>query len=200
MFQCTILPDVAFIGGGAEVAYWLQLKTLFAHYHVFYPAILLRQSVLLIDNQQTKLREQTGLDVRSIFGDEQELIKNYISAHTNGEWQTSHEAAEMETIFQTLRQKATSLDPTLSKSAEAALTKIKYQLSVLEKKMLRAEKKKMEVQLQRITRLKAALFPGNSLQERTNNFTEYYLQYGSAFLDIVKDGIEPLSNKFLVIE
>jgi len=29
-----ILPNIAFIGGGGELAYWLQLKDLFNHYHV----------------------------------------------------------------------------------------------------------------------------------------------------------------------
>lgn len=200
LYQETILPNVAFIGGGAEVAYWLQLKTLFAHYKVFYPAILLRQSVLWIKPLQTKQLAQLELTVGDIFKPQLQLEHDYVAKHSTNEWQTQGEAKAMEHIFLSLKDKATTLDPTLRSAAEAALTKMKYQLTVLEKKMLRAEKRKVQTQLSRITRLKNVLFPNNSLQERVENFSEYYLQYGAAFFDVVKDGIEPLELTFLVVE
>ncbi|MCW3123210.1 MAG: hypothetical protein JWQ38_2702 [Flavipsychrobacter sp.] len=200
MYQETILPDVAFIGGGAEVAYWLQLKTLFQHYNVFYPSIHLRQSALWIDTLQTKQRSQLELSVGDIFKPEVDIVREYISKHAGTEWQTRQETTAIESIFSNLKEKATSIDPTLKASAEAALAKMKHQLDVLEKKMLRAEKKKMSVQLSRITKLKAAVFPNNSLQERVDNFSEYYLQYGPAFMDTTLAGIDALSPKFLVVE
>jgi len=199
LFQETILPDVAFIGGGAEVAYWLQLKTLFAHYNVFYPVVMLRQSALWIDEQQDRSRLQAGLSIEQIFRKEDDLINEYVAANSNDDWHTTTEAAQMQELLQLLENKANRVDATLQLAARAALAKIQHQLSVLEKKMLRAEKRKMQVQLDRITRAKAALFPNNSLQERTDNFLEYYLGHGAAFFDMVKDGIEPLSNKFMIV-
>ncbi len=200
LYQETILPDVAFIGGGSEVAYWLQLKTFFAHYKVFYPAILLRQSVLWIGATESKLREQMELSVPDIFKQEVQLVREYVTKHSTDDWQTNEETEAIETIFQSLKQKATSLDPTLSAAAEAALTKMRHQLLALEQKMLRAEKRKMQTHVSRITKLKNILFPANSLQERVENFSEYYLQYGTSFLDTIKNGIDPLKNEFLIIE
>ncbi len=201
LYQETILPNVAFIGGGAEVAYWLQLNTLFEHYKVFYPVILLRQSALWIGDAQVKLRKQLSLSTSEIFKQEVQLVRDYISANSTDAWQTDEETKAIEAIFTGLKQKATSLDPTLRSAAEAALAKMRHQLTTLEKKMLRAEKKKMQTQLLKITRLKNALFPRNSLQERVENFTEYYLKYGPAYLDILKDGMEPLyNNNFMVVE
>ncbi len=200
LYQETILPNVAFIGGGAEVAYWLQLMTLFEHYHVFYPTILLRQSVLWIDHTQSQLRKQLLLSTEEIFKPEVQIVRDYVSANSTDAWQTNEETKAIETIFQGLRQKAVSLDPTLGSSAEAALAKMRRQLTTLEKKMLRAEKRKMQTQLLKITRLKNVLFPRNSLQERVENFSEYYLRYGSAFFDVLKEGIKPLADQFLVIE
>ncbi len=199
LFQETILPNVAFIGGGAEVAYWLQLKTLFQHYNVFYPSIHLRQSVQWIGIAETDLMNALELSIPDIFKPEQQLIRAYITKHSSNEWQTNEENSVIENIFKSLRQKATSLDPTLGPAAEAALTKMRHQLQAMELKMLRAEKRKMGTQIARIERLKKALFPGNNLQERVENFTEYYLEYGSSFFDIIMQGIDPLSHKFLVI-
>jgi len=200
LYQETILPNVAFIGGGAEVAYWLQLKTLFEHYKVFYPCILLRQSVLWVSAPQGQLRLQLELGVSDIFKPEQQLAIAYVSSHTSGEWKTDAETAAIENIFQSLQKKATDLDPTLTEGAAAALAKMKHQLRTLEKKMLRAEKKKMNIPVQRIAHLKSALFPNNSLQERVDNFMEYYLAHGNTFFETVKEGIKPLNSDFLVIE
>lgn len=200
LYQETILPNVAFIGGGAEVAYWLQLKTLFLHYKVFFPSIHLRQSVLWISETQARLRNQLALTIPDIFKPELQLERDYVSRHTSADWQTGEETQEIENILNRLKQKANAIDPTLRASAEATLTKMKRQSDVLEKKMLRAEKKKMDVQIQRIARLKSSLFPGNNLQERVDNFSEYYLQYGAAFFDIIKEGLKPLDAQFLVIE
>jgi bacillithiol synthase len=192
LYQETILPNVAFVGGGAEVAYWMQLRTVFEHYKVFYPTVLLRQSVLWIGETQAKLRQQMGLSSVDIFKPELDLIHEYIAKHSTDDWQTNEERKAIEAIFADLKQKASDLDPTLRSSAEAALTKMRHQLTVLEKKM--------QTQLSRITRLKTVLFPANSLQERVENFSEYYLQYGPSFFDTIKDGINALEANFLVIE
>jgi len=200
ILQESILPDVAFIGGGAEVAYWLQLKPLFNHYKVFYPAVLLRQSVLWISPVQGKMVSQLQFTLKDIFKPEGELVKEYVTRNSSDDWQTGKEDAAMEKILAALKQKAGSIDPTLSRSSDAVLTKIKYQLQVLEKKMLRAEKRKMQVQLDRIERMKSSLFPNGGLQERIENFAAYYLQYGKEYFDVLKDAMQPLGAQFLILE
>ncbi len=199
-FQETILPNVAFIGGGAEVAYWLQLKTVFAHYKVFFPQILLRQSALWIEPHSAHRLAQLHLSVADIFREEHVLLREYMLKYSQADWQTGEEAKTMEDVLNGLRDKAASLDPTLRSSAEAVLTKIKYQLQVLEKKMLKAEKRKMHETVGKITKLRELLFPGGGLQERVENFAGYYVQYGSGFIDTLYEGTLPLGNKFLVVQ
>lgn len=199
MFQELILPDIAFIGGGAEVAYWGQLSELFDHYHIPFPAVILRQSVLWIDEQAALQQQKLGLETEALFQPEQDIFNRYIAQHSNADWQTAREKEQFSTLLEQLSQKAISLDPTLERAAAAVRAKIGKQLDVLEKKMIRAEKRKMNVELNRISRLKASLFPGGSLQERTDNFTEYYLRHGHDFFDKVYNAIQPLENKFLVI-
>lgn len=199
LFQESILPDVAFIGGGAEVAYWLELKAVFDNYKVFYPVVLLRQSVLWMNGQQNKLRQQLGFSVADVFKSESSLIRGYISKHSSNNWHTDEEAAAIKNILAQLKEKANALSPTLQASAEAAFAKMNHQLQVLEKKMLRAEKRKMQDQLQRISRLKNSIAPNNVLQERYENFIGYYAAMGSSFFDILYKYIEPLCNEFMVL-
>ena len=200
LFQETILPNVVFIGGGAEVAYWLQLKPLFEHFKVFYPSIHLRQSVLWMPKSQADLRNKLGFTNAEIFKPVLDLQREYINNHTDNAWQIGDETKELEAIIERLKSKADHIDATLGPAASAALTKMKKQLDALEKKMLRAEKRKLDTEMERIIRLKSVLFPNASLQERIENFMEYYLEYGPQFLDIIKEGILPLNPHFLVVE
>lgn len=200
VFQETILPNIAFIGGGAEVAYWLQLMPVFDHYRVFYPSIHLRQSVLWIENRQAKMRTQLDISITDLFKPETELVHDFIRTNSSDDWQTTTEMHNIDQALLQLKQKAIRLDPTLKASAEAALAKMRHQVEVLEKKMLRAEKRKMQQVVEQIGKLKNALFPGNGLQERIENFLHYYLTYGPIFFDMLKDHIEPLKHEFLVAE
>ncbi|OSZ79450.1 bacillithiol biosynthesis cysteine-adding enzyme BshC [Chitinophagaceae bacterium IBVUCB1] len=199
LYQESILPDVAFIGGGAEVAYWLELKAAFDNYKVFYPPVLLRQSVLWMNGQQNKLRQQLGFEVADVFKSEAALIRGYMSRHSTGNWQVDEETTAIQGILHQLKEKATKLDPTLQASADAAFAKMTHQLQILEKKMLRAEKRTMQDQLQRISRLKNSIAPNNVLQERYENFIGYYAAMGAAYFDTLYKRTEPLRNAFLVL-
>ncbi len=200
ILQESILPNVAFIGGGSEVAYWLQLKPLFEHYSVFFPPVLLRQSVLWIPAAYTVLRKKLGFNHEDLTASEADLIRLFITSHSTGDWHTTAESREIEQIMARIAQKATTLDPTLETAAAATLSKIKKQLLRLEEKMYRAEKRKQETHIRQIEKLKAALFPGGNLQERTENFMPWFIQYGPAYFDLLKESMQPEKNEFLVIE
>lgn len=199
VFQETILPDVAFIGGGAEVAYWLQLKTAFEHYHVFYPAILLRQSVQWIPEDADKRRKDLHLSFQELFLPKEELLNTYFLKQAKEELNIDEETNELDILLEKLKTKATHVDATLEYSADAVQKKINYQLDILRKKMLRAEKKKHAVIVERIEKLKQRLFPNGGLQERVENFIEYYPLYGDAFFEILYTAIKPLQHEFLII-
>jgi uncharacterized protein YllA (UPF0747 family) len=182
------------------VAYWLQLKTVFEHYKVFYPAIFLRQSVLWSTGKESKLRRQLGLAISDIFQPETELIHEFVKKNSADDWQVDNEMKTLEQLLGQLKQKAVLLDPTLRASADAALARMRRQMQVLEKKMLRAEKRKLQDRILKIAKLKEHLFPKGSLQERTENFMPFYLIYGNAFFDALMEYMHPLQQQFLVIE
>ncbi len=199
LLQETILPNAVFIGGGAEVAYWMQLKTLFTLHGVFYPCILLRQSVLWATADDVATLDKTGLQLTDLFAAEAEMVRNYMTTTAANNWETTQERKEMALIMDGLRAKAARADGTLDKAAAAAQTRIERELTKLEQKMLRAEKRKHEIQIIRLVRVRNKLFPGGSLQERKENFLELYLEYGPAFTEITYMGIQPISNQFLIV-
>ncbi|HCD98908.1 MAG TPA: bacillithiol biosynthesis cysteine-adding enzyme BshC, partial [Flavobacteriaceae bacterium] len=72
-------------------------------------------------------------------------------------------------------------------------------INSLEKKLLLAQKRKLKDQVARLSQLHESLFPGQSLQERNTNFSEFYAQYGSQLLHTLQKELDPLKNGFSII-
>lgn len=199
LFQEMILPDVAFIGGGSELAYWLQLKALFDQKRIFFPAIFLRQSVLILEEQAASLRRQLDFRLEELFLSRQAQELLYLERQGKT-CDISDETAAVKKAMLSLQAKAVHVAPELVYSAGAALAKMQYQLKVVERKMLRAEKKKAATAMQRIAQLREFVFPGGTLQERKENFLPYYLKYGPGFISLLHQNTQPFRSSFLILE
>jgi bacillithiol synthase len=198
LYQETILPNIAFIGGGGELAYWLQLKELFDHYNVPYPVLVLRNSVLIVEKHQNELIKKLNLFSEDLFQSELNILNRILEKegkkpHLNGELD------ELQSIYDQLKNIASSIDPTLQQHVEALKTKNVNQLQVLEKKMLRAERKKHEAVQRQIAKLKQQLFPNNSLQERVENISGYYAKWGSGFVDELYKSSLSIEQQFILL-
>src|ERR1043166_1102505 len=73
LYQCFCLPDAAYVGGPAEIAYWLQLRPAFEYFHLSFPILALRNSVLISGPSMEKLIKKTGLDFEDFFLPENRL-------------------------------------------------------------------------------------------------------------------------------
>lgn len=198
VFQEFILPNIVFIGGGSEVAYWMQLKRVFDQHHVFFPVIYLRQSLTLLSKKDAVLLAQTGLDLEDVFAPAFEAQKAFVALHATEDFQLSEERLQLKELMRRFGEKAEAVDHSLARSAAGAIAKMNKQVDALEKRMLRAEKKKQHIGLERLSRLQASLFPGGGLQERVENFMPYFLAFGPAFFDDILKEIRPFDNQFLV--
>ncbi len=200
LFQESVLPNVAFIGGGSEVAYWLQLKPLFEQYKIFYPALILRQSVLWMDAAACALQRKTNLTDEEIFEPAEKLARSFVHKHTHKDLQLEDLKLQLNRIFEQVKNKASHIDITLKSSADAALTKMRYQLDTVEKKMMRAEKRNMAEDLAQIYKLKNRLFPNESLQERYDTFMPYYIDMGDNFFEYLMQYTLPYGDRFLLLK
>ena len=72
-------------------------------------------------------------------------------------------------------------------------------LDKLEKRLLKAQRRKLKNELERLTDIQEILFPNGMLQERFCNFSEYYLEHGDELIKTLMKELDPLSAKFTVI-
>lgn len=199
LYQETILPNIAFIGGGGELSYWLQFKQLFEHYQIPFPVLVLRNSFLVIEEKWQKKITSLGLSLPEIFLKEQQLSDGYVKRHTQNPVQLTEELKQAEQFYDLLKKLAAKTDSTLSPHVASLEQKALHRLKELEKKMLRAEKRKFSDALGQIKKLREALFPQNTLQERMDNFMPGYAQWGSGFIDGVYAHSQALNAVFTVI-
>lgn len=199
LYQCNILPDVAFVGGGGELAYWLQLKDLFDHYGIVFPVLVLRNSFLLIEDKWNQRIKKLHLDVTDLFQPAEKIMNSIVSKRSGHNISLNGKFEKAEELFRQLSGQASEIDPSLTQHVEAIKTKALHALHELEKKMLRAEKRKFSEQQLQMEKLKSALFPGNGLQERVENFTSFYAKWGSSFLDELYKNSLALEQEFVVL-
>jgi uncharacterized protein YllA (UPF0747 family) len=191
---------VATIGGGGELAYWLELKGLFDHYRVPYPVVVLRNSFLLVPQAISARIAKLELSSRHFFLSPDSLLKKITQRESGARLQLEEEKVTSRAFYAALKEKSRQIDPTLEKHVDALGTRALHRIEELEKKMLRSEKKKHEWEREQISQIKSTLFPGNGLQERTENFMPYFARYGTAFLEQLLLHSLSLEQQFLIWE
>jgi bacillithiol synthase len=199
LYQETILPNLAFIGGGGELAYWLELKDLFDHYKVPYPVQLLRNSFLIIEKKWQERINKLGFKMEDIFLPEQELINRLVVRETDKETELNGTLSAAEQLYESIKKQASSIDITLAKHVDSLKTTTLHRLHELEKKMLRAEKRKFSDQQRQIHSVRKKLFSNNGLQERHDNMLYYYAKWGNSILSKMYEHSLTTEAEFVVL-
>jgi bacillithiol synthase len=199
LYQETILPNIAFIGGGGELAYWLELKDLFAHYQVPYPVQVLRNSVLLVEEQWQKKIAALGFGIDDLFLSTTDLINTLVKRDSTVQVHLSNEIRDAHAYYEYLKNVGGAVDKTLTIHISALEKKMVRQLEALEKKILRAAKRKFTDQERQISTVKKQLFPNNNLQERIENFMPFYAKFGPQWLQVIYDHALVLEQQFQIL-
>lgn len=186
LYQETILPNLAYIGGPAEVAYWLQLKPVFDQFDTAFPILMPRNFALVIDKNTKRKIDKTELDNTSLFLSIDALTNQVVSNGSNHDLSYQQQIDELVAIYESAGTKAEHVDPTLKQHLEALQAKAIKLMNKAEKKLVRAEKKHNSEKTQQVEAIKTALFPNNDLQERTENFLGFYHRDNHFIKKVVK--------------
>jgi bacillithiol biosynthesis cysteine-adding enzyme BshC len=199
LYQEVILPNIAYIGGGAEVVYWLELKANFDFYGVDFPILILRNSGLLVSQRAAAKAENMGLILTDFFKTSTALKTEWTKAHSQNQLQLKQEWQELSQVFDRMKTQNVRIDPTLGPSTEAIKKRLEHAVFNLEKKLIKAEKRNYEARLNQIDQIKSELFPGGSLQERNENFGLFYVKQGPQLIDELAQHFKPLDFKFTIL-
>lgn len=201
VYQETVLPNVAYIGGGGELAYWLQLKWLFLGMRVPMPVLLLRTSAAFLSSKHVDRWKGMGLQVKDLFAPLDPLKARVAADKASFRTDTDAETAALDAFYAGLLARATEADATLQGAVEARRLQALRGVESIRKGLVRAAKRQQDVALTRMDAVHAALFPGGGLQERKDNILPLLAARGTAYLDQLLEQLDPLDPRFtLVVE
>ena len=198
LYQELILPNIAYVGGGGELAYWQERHTQFQAFGISYPVLIRRNSALFVTSYIQKQLAKIPLSPKDLFLDAKALM---LQLDTNNiDLAVKDELTQLETLYNSLAQKANAIDVTLGTSILAEKAKQEKTIKKIEAKLNKAYKQKNQNAILKIEKLKSKLFPNGGLQERYDNFLPIYADYGQEFIDFLVNNLNPLDKRFLVIE
>jgi len=197
IYQEMVLPNVAFIGGGAEISYWLQLKDVFNYLNMTYPILVLRNSVLILDDHQKKKIEKLDLYACDFFESVDLIYKNYLM-QLDEHIDFQDDIKNLESLFLKIEEKLK--DQNLISSLRALNKKTLNSFNDFEKKVIKNLKFKKDNDIAKIKKLSDMLFPNNQLQERNENFISMYIKFGDNFIKNLFSSLDPLDPNFVILE
>ncbi len=200
LYQETILTNLCYIGGGGELAYWFQLKDYFSKVNTPFPILLLRNSVLLISEKQLVKLNKLNVSLNEVFYKQQDLINKKVEEISEVEIDFSEQKSFLQQQFIGLKELAKQTDKSFIGAVNAQEKKQLNGLDNLEKRLLKAQKRKLSDVVSRIEIIQNQLFPNKSLEERTRNFSEMYLELGSDLIPMLLEALQPLKLEFTVVE
>ncbi len=200
LYQEYCLPNVAYVGGGGEIAYWLERKSQFDHFNILFPILIRRNSALIFEEKDAKIWDSLQLDHASLFNDFDSVVNQLIKQESSTSLSLQKQREISNELFAEIAKIAETIDPTLSSSILATSSKQIKLIDQFESRLKRAVKAKSETKVNKIRKIKNRLFPNNGLQERSDNIFQYISKYGEGFIDDLKTSLEPLSKQFVVLQ
>jgi bacillithiol biosynthesis cysteine-adding enzyme BshC len=199
LYEEVVLPNLCYIGGGGELAYWFELKEYFDAVKVPFPVLLLRNSALIETSKQNEKRKKLDISQADLFLKQHELINRKVRKISNIDIDFSPQKEHLVEQFQKLYELAEQTDRSFLNAVKAQEVKQLKGLAHLEKRLLKAQKRKLKDEVSRIAALQNALFPNKGLQERQTNFSEMYLTYGENLIPLLIENLDPVKFQFKIL-
>ena len=199
LYQEFSLPNIAFIGGGGEISYWLERKQQFEHFGVFYPVLIRRNSFLLVPKNIQKTIEKLHLEISDFLLPEHEIITKYlglVSAHSTD---LTEEENSIMNAFDAVAKKAGLVDATLEPFVHGEASKLIKGFSNVKHRIIKAAKSREETSINQIKNIHEKLFPAGGLQERKDNLFSFLVNQSDK--DLLEEMIQmsdPMDKSFKV--
>ncbi len=198
VFQQQILPNIVYVGGPGELAYWLEYKAMFDSLGAFFPVLVPRSFISVVEKNISGKIEKLKLNAEDFFIEENELIKKFQKNNDNF-FELGNEQAKIEEIFSGIKEKINTVDKTLTASVGAEEQKAIKSLEIIVQKANKALKQKSDTEINQIKTVRQKLVPNGTPQERYENFTSLYVSKGSALIPGIKSHIRPLDLTYSIL-
>lgn len=200
VYQECILPNLAYFGGAAEVAYWLEMKGIFDAHGIPYPALLLRNSAVWLDGPNTHRRKNSGIEPADVLKKLDVVKRRWVESHSGDDLSLQAEKMQLQELLKMLDDKAEKLNTPTVQSAKALGVRLNKQLEAFSEKLFREYRRKEADKLRQLELLWTALYPSGSLQERVLMLPDVVQLLGLGWMEHWMNEMPACGAHFLIFE
>ncbi len=171
VYQELILPNLSYIGGPGEIAYWLQLKSVFEQNNIAFPILTLRNFVLLLNQQHHNTLKRIGLEVDDLFAKSIDVERKLVILNDDG-----GQSDIIKNIADNLQSFIDIAMKTDNKIGSEIIHQKTTWIDLLEQQHRKLDKKQREKiahHFAKYNQIKAHYFFNGTMQERVNNIISY---------------------------
>ena len=198
LIQELILPNIAYVGGPGEMAYWMERMDQFNHYQIEFPILVRRDSFFILTEKLFKKWQKLGLPLRELFRSKEDLIKKINEDNFDQTIMVDFRRDIINALDQ-LVQKSQAIDDPLRQSMEAEKARWIKNIDNVESKISKAMKIKNDAFIQSGLQVQGTLFPNGNWQERTESFLGFIAQCGFELIDYLIQKANPLQSEIKII-
>ncbi len=199
VYQETILPNLAYIGGNAEIMYWLELKDYFTRINLPFPILIPRNSMLFLNQKTLGKIEKLQLKTEDFFRNFTAITNNKIL--DNHEILRLLEEKESQLIhhFADLKTAAETTEKSFGNLVKAEEVRQVKSFKRMKKRLLHAEKIKQKEMLERLENLFLDVHPSKNWQERVYNFSVFFADHGNAWLETCLEEMQIDESRLIIL-
>ena len=197
LYQEFILPNVVYVGGPAEVVYWIGFKKFFDHYKIDFPVVSPRDFVLMLSKKSQKIMKNYNIELKDLFLGKNHIEKKAMNVFEDRDKNFSDEISKIKSSLQEIADKYNMVDKTMKPHILASSKRMEKVLLQIEGRFIKSLKGENKKLVLKVGELYDEIFPSGSIQERKENMITFYDQ---DFIGNLKNSLNPLDLHFKVLE
>lgn len=198
IYQEIILPNLAYIGGPAEISYWLQLKGIFDSFRLRMPVVMLRNSFLLYGESLKNKIVKSGIELTDLFLSDEALKAKIINLKLQSGF--SDTSIKIQEMFQQLVDETQQSAGHISKELLRFKLETRNFLNQQQKEYKKAREERMEAEIERIMKIKRTLFPTGIFQERIESLLQFDLNEGNTLIEMLFVKTNPFNSYLKLLQ
>ncbi len=199
VYQEKVLPNLAYIGGNAEIMYWLELKDYFTTVQIPFPVLIPRNSMLFIKEKTVGKIEKLDLNIEDFFGSFTAITNQKILKDSTVLFLLEEKEMLLEKGFSELKAIAATTEHSFGNMVKAEEVRQLKSFKRMKKRLLHAEKIKQSELLERLENLFLDVHPSKTWQERVYNFSVFFSDYGYSWLENCWEEMVVQESKLIIV-
>lgn len=199
VYQETVLPNLAYIGGNAEIMYWLELKDYFTKLNIPFPVLIPRNSMLFLKEKTLGKIEKLDLKIEDFFQNFTTITNNKILKDNAILELLNQQENLLITQFSELKNIAETTEKSFGNMVKAEEVRQLKSFKRMKKRLLHAEKIKQSELLERLENLFLDVNPSGNWQERVYNFSVFFADHGYSWLETCLEEMQIEESKLIIV-